>query len=60
MSETPETKRERQRKEELKNASSSIHGGNLADLVGSFGWKATGLLIIIIILGFIIVSILSN
>ncbi len=56
--ETPERKRERMRLEELKrNPSGSIHGSGLPDLVGSLGWKGTGILILIIILGFIIYSI---
>ncbi|WP_419880566.1 DUF6366 family protein [Peribacillus sp. B-H-3] len=54
---TPEERRERMRQKELKNLSSSIQGSNLSDLVGSLGWKGTGLLIIIIIIGFIIASI---
>ncbi|MBT2667235.1 hypothetical protein J7J00_17250 [Bacillus sp. ISL-4] len=56
--ETPERRREKLRQEELKrNPSSSVHGGGLADLVGSLGWKGTGILILVIIIGFIIVSI---
>ena len=31
--------------------------GGLADLVGSLGWKGTGLLIFILIIGVIIVSV---
>ena len=53
--ETPERRRERLRQEELKkNPVGSVHGGGLSDLVGSFGWKGTGILIIVIIIGFII------
>lgn len=53
--ETPERRREKLRQEELKrNPSSSIHGGILADLVGSLGWKGTGILILVIIIGFIV------
>ncbi|MDX8363211.1 DUF6366 family protein [Cytobacillus sp. IB215316] len=55
--ETPEERRERMRQKELKNPSSSIHGSNLSDLVGSLGWRGTGILILVIIMGFIIVSI---
>ncbi|MGP4039793.1 DUF6366 family protein [Gracilibacillus sp. D59] len=56
--ETPERKRERMRQEELKRTpSGSIHGGGLPDLVGSLGWKGTGILTLVIILGFIIYSI---
>ncbi|WP_260288697.1 DUF6366 family protein [Peribacillus aracenensis] len=49
--ETPERRRERLRQEELKrNPGGSIHGGGLSDLVGSLGWKGTGILIIVIII----------
>lgn len=49
--ETPEIRREKMRQEELKNPSSSIHGSNLADLVGGLSWKGTGMLILILIIG---------
>ncbi len=53
--ETPEEKRERLRQEELKrNPAGSIHGGGLQDLVGDLGWKGTGILLILIIVGIII------
>ena len=53
--ETPERRREKLRQEELKrNPFSSVHGGGLADLIGSLGWKGTGALILII--GIIFVS----
>ncbi|MGY3717384.1 DUF6366 family protein [Sutcliffiella cohnii] len=61
--ESAEQKRERVRQEELKknptgNLNDSFNkasGGGLVDLVGSLGWKGTGILIIIfIIIGFII------
>ena len=55
--ETPEEKRERIRQKKIKNPSSSIHGSNLSDLVGGLGWKGTGILILVIIIGFIIASI---
>jgi len=55
--ETPEEKRERMRQEELKNPSSSIQGSNLSDLVGALGWKGTGILILVIIIGFIFTSV---
>ena len=63
--ETPEQKRERLRQEELKrNPTGSMNdaynragSGGLADLVGSLGWKGTGLLIFVIIIGVIIVSV---
>ncbi|MBT2601494.1 hypothetical protein J7E55_00265 [Bacillus sp. ISL-53] len=49
--ETPERRREKLRQEELKrNPSSSVHGGGLADLVGSLGWKGTGRYTILFIL----------
>ena len=49
--ETLEMRREKLRQEELKKSSSSMHGSNLADLVGGLGWKGTGILILILILG---------
>lgn len=52
--ETPEERRERMRQKELKSPSSSIHGSNLSDLVGGMGWKGSGILILVIIIGFII------
>lgn len=60
--ETAEQKRERVRQEELKknptgNMNDSFNrasSGGLVDLVGSLGWKGTGLLIVIIIIGVII------
>ncbi|MED1287689.1 DUF6366 family protein [Bacillus mycoides] len=55
--ETPEEKRERLRHKELKHPSSSIHGSNLSDLVGGLGWKGTGILILVLILGFIIYAV---
>lgn len=55
--ESPETKRERIRQEELKkSASGSMNGGSLPDLVGNLGWKSTGLIIILLIIGFIVYS----
>ncbi|MFC3039739.1 DUF6366 family protein [Virgibacillus xinjiangensis] len=55
--ETPEERRERLRQQELKKPSSSIHGSNLADLVGGLGWKGTGILVLVLIAGFIVYSI---
>ena len=53
--ESPEEIRERLRQEELKrNPAGSIHGGGLQDLVGGLGWKGTGLLILLIIVGTLI------
>jgi Family of unknown function (DUF6366) len=62
--ETPEQKRERVRHEELKSnptgnmndAFTRANSGNLADLVGSLGWKGTGILILVFLIGFIFVS----
>ena len=53
--ESPEKTRERLRQEELRrNPAGSIQGGGLQDLVGSLGWKGTGILILLIIVGSII------
>lgn len=62
--ETPEQQRERLRQKELKNnptgnlndSFNRATNGSLVDLVGSLGWKGTGILILVIILGFIIYS----
>jgi hypothetical protein len=62
--ETPEQKRERLRQQELKSnptgnlndAFNRANSGGLVDLVGSLGWKGTGILILVIIIGFIITS----
>ncbi|WP_208591574.1 DUF6366 family protein [Gracilibacillus suaedae] len=63
--ETPENRRERFRQEEWKgnpggNLNDSFNrgsNGSLVDLVGGLGWKGTGILIIVLILGFIIYSV---
>ncbi|MYL48347.1 hypothetical protein GLV98_02580 [Halobacillus litoralis] len=53
--EKPETTRERLRQEEWKkDPSGSIHGGGLPDFIGNLGWKGTGILILVLISGFII------
>ena len=52
--ETPEERRERLRQKELKHPASSIHGSVLSDLVGGLGWKGTGLMILLLIVGFLI------
>lgn len=54
--ETPEARRERLRQEELKRnpAGSVHHGGGLQDLIGDMGWKGTGILILLIIVGIVI------
>ncbi|HHY74282.1 MAG TPA: hypothetical protein GX497_13870 [Bacillus bacterium] len=66
--ETPEQKRERLRQEELKRSTTGnlndgfnrANNGNLADLIGSFGWKGAGILILVIIIGFIVLSFFLN
>ncbi|WP_336283857.1 DUF6366 family protein [Natronobacillus azotifigens] len=35
----------------------SVHGSNLFDLVGGLGWKDSGILILVLILGFIIYAV---
>ena len=62
--ETPKEKRERLRQNELKNNPTGslneglkrAENGNLVDLSGGMGWKSTGILILVLILGFIIYS----
>ncbi|MDQ0297692.1 hypothetical protein J2S78_000100 [Salibacterium salarium] len=62
--ETPERRRERLRQEELrknpsgnmKDASSKANSSGLVDLVNSLGWKGMGILIVVIIVGYIIAS----
>jgi hypothetical protein len=64
--ETPERKRERLKQQEIKgnptgnlnDAFNRANNGSLVDLVGSLGWKGTGILILILIIGVIIASIL--
>lgn len=63
--ESPEEKRERLRQNELKNnPTGSLNdglkrseNGNLADLSGGMGWKGLGILILVLILGFIIYNV---
>ncbi|MYL34351.1 hypothetical protein GLW08_10770 [Pontibacillus yanchengensis] len=55
-SESPEQRREELRQKELNNPSSSVHGSNLADLVGGLGWKGTGVLIILMVVGGFIIA----
>lgn len=60
--ETPEEKRERIRQSELKNnptgsLQDSLNrgsNGNLNDLTGGMGWKGTGVLIVVLIGGFVL------
>lgn len=62
--ESPERRRERMRQEELKrnptgnmnDAFNKANSGGLVDLVGSLGWKGTGILILVIIIVFIVAS----
>ncbi|MET3684640.1 hypothetical protein ABIC37_000149 [Priestia megaterium] len=62
--ETPERKRERIKQEEIKrnpagNANDGFNrseAGNLSALAGSLGWKGLGILITVLIIGFIVVS----
>lgn len=64
--ETPEEKRERLRQEELKkNPYGTLRdglnrgeNGNLTDLVGDLGWKGTGILIIVLIVGYVLYKLL--
>ena len=60
-------KRERLRQEELKkNQTGTLkdgfnraENGNLADLVGGLGWKGTGLLIVVLIVGYVLYKLFS-
>lgn len=60
--ETPEEKRERLRQSELKNnptgslndALNRGSNGNLTDLTGGMGWKGTGILIVVLIVGYVL------
>ena len=60
--ETPKEKRERLRQSELKNnPTGSLHealnrgsSGNLTDLTGGMGWKGTGILIFVLIVGYVL------
>ena len=60
--ETPEEKRERLRQEELKrNPTGALRdglnraeNGNLTDLVGGFSWKETGIVILVLIVGYVL------
>ncbi|WP_459502300.1 DUF6366 family protein [Bacillus sp. C1] len=64
--ETPERARERLRQEELKrnptgnmnDACNRAGTGGLTDLVGSLGWKGIGILILVIVIGFVLAFIL--
>lgn len=57
---TPEQRRESMRQKELKNSTGSMQGSNLADVTGRMGWKGFGLLILLIIIGFIVIRVFFN
>jgi hypothetical protein len=40
----------------MNNAFNRTETGNLPDLIGSLGWKGIGILVLVIIIGFIVVS----
>lgn len=60
--ETPEEQRERLRQEELRNNPLGTLGdglnrsshGNLTDLFGGLGWIGTGILIVLLIVGYVL------
>ncbi|RSL30641.1 hypothetical protein D7Z54_25105 [Salibacterium salarium] len=62
--ETPKRRRERLRQGELRknpsgnmnDASHKANSSGLVDLVNSLGWKGMGILIVVIIVGYIIAS----
>jgi len=62
--EAPERRRERLKQEEIKrnpagnvnDAFNRSEAGNLSGLAGSLGWKGLGILITVLIIGFIVVS----
>jgi len=64
--EAPEERRERLRQEELKNnpygtfsdGINRAQSGSLVDLVGGLGWKGTGILLIVVIIGYFVYKLL--
>ncbi|WP_047982016.1 DUF6366 family protein [Ornithinibacillus contaminans] len=66
--EEPAEIRERLRQKELKNHPTSnladsinrTQNGSLIDLVGGLGWKGTGIILAILIVGFIIYKVFFN
>ncbi|MBE7103477.1 hypothetical protein FT637_10550 [Bacillus cereus] len=60
--ESPEEKRERMRQSELKNNPTSslddglnrAESGSPVDMTGGMNWKGTGILILVLVLGYII------
>lgn len=65
--ETPKEKRERLRQQELKkNPGGALRDGfsrgetgNLTDLTGGMGWKGTGILIVVLIVGYVLYKLFS-
>lgn len=63
-----EEKRERLRQAELKNnptgslndALNRRSHGNLTDLTGGMGWKGTGILIVVLIVGYVLYKLFFN
>ena len=63
-----EEKRERLRQAELKNnptgslndALNRGSNGNLTDLTGGMGWKGTGILIVVLVVGYILYKLFFN
>lgn len=63
--ETPQERRERLRQEELNNnpmvnlkeSLDRAENGSLSDLTQSLGWKGTGILILILIIGLIVTAV---
>ncbi|WP_277673515.1 DUF6366 family protein [Piscibacillus halophilus] len=56
--ESPEERRERLRQQDIReNASSAYSRGGLQDLVGGLSWKATGMIVLVLILGFVIYNV---
>lgn len=62
--ESPEEKRERMRQSELKNNPTGsvndglnrVESGSPVDMTGGMNWKGTGILILVLVLGYIIYS----
>lgn len=67
LKETPQEKRERLKMNELKNnATGSLNDGlnrgtnsSLGDLVG-MGWKGTGILILVLVVGYVIYRLITG
>ncbi|PGM92227.1 DUF6366 family protein [Bacillus cereus] len=66
--ESPEEKRERMRQSELKNNPTGslnaglnrAESGSPVDMTGGMNWKGTGILILVLVLGYIIYSYFFN